>query len=622
LDVRRALGLLVIVSSATCARSPASTPPRLRVTLPDRTVHNGNYRAAAALYELQTILGATTASPNVMRDPIVRRQGTEISLDLAVLPSEKAALLAEIARTAAPPDELSVDELEEWLKGRYYELTRPYPTLAELRRQQPYPGNPDWLVVRVDSATFNRTRVLHLDKERVTRALERYFENGDRVLYETGTVIVAESLDARDAFVEAEVLRKREDGFWNFAVYDAAGKLTRETVAFSEEGVPDGSRGFVAPGSCALCHRVDRLDPSGDPAPPVRSPVRGFFQFLPGRVPQIHLGPEYYDHMAFTELTEATHRAKDGVFGVYGSLLLSELAGRKRLGTLTDGDRARYHRLRPLYPELLTPLERVDLVTNTVGMRLLRIPPPRPGTLLGSRANDPEHRPDEQRHPMDPVGAGFFMAEHEVTNGQFRHFRPAHRCPPFRGISLDADEQPVVYVDYADAEAFVRWLSEQPEERRAGRRYRLPTEAEWELAAKGGDDRRYPWGDSWPPPPGSGNFGDEAVGRVITNDWPVIRGYDDGVVGTAPVGRFFPNPYFLHDLAGNVYEWTSSPYEAYPGAPLAEHSYGKGLRVIRGSSWGDELPKVLRCAFRNPMAPGTRMAFLGLRVVADIPALR
>ena len=97
---------------------------------------------------------------------------------------------------------------------------------------------------------------------------------------------------------------------------------------------------------------------------------------VPARVPQIHLGPEYYSHMAFTELTEANARVKDGVFGVYGSLLLSELSSRKRLGTLTPEDKKRYARLQPLYPELLTPVNDVDSLSNSAGMRLIRIPTP------------------------------------------------------------------------------------------------------------------------------------------------------------------------------------------------------------------------------------------------------
>jgi formylglycine-generating enzyme required for sulfatase activity len=617
--------VLLCLLALVAIRVPASGPPasRLRVTIAGLTVHNRNYREASLLYELQTLLWSRGAgAPSVLDRGLAVRDGLGTALDLRPLDAGSADFLRLIAARAAPGEEISLDEVDQYLAPRYEALTSAYPSLDALRRVHPYKDNPDWLVVPVDSATFQRRRVLHLAKDRIADALTAYAAHGERVIFPEGTVIVAESLDRAGAFVEAEVLRKRSDGFWNFAVYDAEGKPAPRTVAFDEDGVPRPGLGFRVPADCAMCHRLDRLDSSGDPEPPVRSPVRGFFHRLPAYVPQIALGPEYHDHMAFTELTEATHRAKDGVFGPYGSLLLSELAVRKRLGTLSEGDRARYLRLRPYHPELLSPLERTDAVVNSLGMRLLRIPAAGPGARLGSPASDPEHRADESRHTA-VVPRDFFMAQHEVTNAQFRRFRPGHRSPAFRGVDLDGEEQPAVGVDYESALAFTAWLGALPAEREAGRTYRLPTEDEWEYVAKGGDDRRFPWGNQWPPPPGSANLGGEETGRVFTTDWPFLHGYEDGQVGTAPVGRFHPNPYLLYDLAGNAYEWTSSAYEAYPGtggrAPSPDRPFGRGMRVLRGSSWGDELPKVLRCAFRNPVDANTRWPFVGLRVVADIP---
>lgn len=611
----------LLLAATLAARAAPPGAQRLPVSLAGQTTHNTPYRHASLLYALQTLLAPGPGRPDVLAAGLVGQEGRETWIELSRVSAEEAALLRAIAARRAPADVLALDELEDELAARYGALTAPYPTLAALRRAHPYPDNPEWLVVPVDSATFQRRRILHVAKDRIADALVAYGANGDRVLFPEGTVIVAESLDRAGAFVEAEVLRKRADGFWNFAVYDRAGNLAPRTVAFDEEGRPSARPGFRVPSDCAMCHRLDRLDASGDATAPVRSPVRAFFHLLPAQVPQIPLGPEYHDHMAFTELTEATHRAKDGVFGPYGSLLLSELAGRKRLSRLTAGDRARYLRLQPLHPELLTPLERVDSVVNSIGMTLMRIPAAGGGERLGSRAGEPEHRADESRHAA-VVPRDFFLGAYEVTNAQFRRFRPGRHSPSFRGLDLDQDDQPAVGVDAAAAQAFVEWLSARPEERAAGRTYRLPTEDEWEHAARGGDDRVYPWGDAWPPPPGSGNFGGEETGRVFTHDWPFIHGYDDGFVGTAPVGHFFPNPYFLYDMAGNAYEWTSGAYAAYPGtdgaAPNADRPFGAGMRVLRGSSWGDELPKVLRAAFRNPVTPDTAWPFVGLRVAADV----
>jgi formylglycine-generating enzyme required for sulfatase activity len=622
--------LLVVVHSRIAAtllfavflEAPAeAVPPAwLHIALAGRTVHNSHYMAASFLYQLQTLLGTEPSSPKVMQGKIVRRQGKELYIDLEQVPSERAGVLRQIAAQKQPADEIGLDEMSAFMGKHYYELTRPYATLQALLRDYPYRDNPNWLTVPVDSETFHRRRILRVDKDKIAAALISYFDNNDRLIYPQGTVIAAESFDKKGEFVEAEILRKRGDSFWDFSAYNHTGALIPSSVAFNEEGeIAPEQAGFKIPQDCATCHRIDRLDLSGDPEAPARVPIRAFFHRLPARVPQIHLGPEYYDHMAFTELTESNAKQKDSVFGVYGSLLLSELASRKRLSTLTDRDKKRYGLLRPYYPELLTPLDRVDSLTNSIGMRLVRIPTPVGRVTIGSLASDRDHQPDEQSHPLQ-LRQGFFMAMYKQTNAEFRRFRPNHHVPLYHGLDLDGDNQPVVNVSYDDAQAFVDWLNHLPAERSAGRTYRLPTEEEWEYAAQGGDGRRFPWGDQWPPPPDSGNFADEANGELFK--WEYLHGYRDPYLGTSPVDKFFPNPYFLYDMAGNAYEWTSSIYEPYPGASASGlKQHGSQWRVLKGSSWADELPKVLRCAFRNPFAPETRLPFMGFRVVADIPSL-
>jgi formylglycine-generating enzyme required for sulfatase activity len=202
-----------------------------------------------------------------------------------------------------------------------------------------------------------------------------------------------------------------------------------------------------------------------------------------------------------------------------------------------------------------------------------------------------------------------------VTNAQYRLFRPEHRGSSYKGVPLDGDDLPVVDVTYPDAEAFVKWLNAQPGESRAGRVYRLPTEEEWEYAARGGDDRRFPWGDQWPPPPGSGNFADEANGKRF--EWPFLAGHHDDYIGSAPVGRHFPNSYFLYDMAGNVYEWTSTVASGESQPAANQQAGNQRLRIMRGSSWADELAKVMRCSFRLPRREDNKWVFLGFRVVAD-----
>jgi formylglycine-generating enzyme required for sulfatase activity len=614
------MALLALLAGAVLAVTSA----RLHIVIPGRTVHNSHYMAGTFLYQLQTLVGTNPNSPKVMDGRVVQREGKELYIDLNRLAPEQAGTLRQIAKPEANHGDISATAMTAYMDEHYYQLTHPYATLQELLRENPYRDNPNWMVIPVDSATFHRLRVLHISKDRITDALVHYFSNNDFLMFGEGTAIVAESFDKSGNFVEAEVLRKRGDTFWNFSIYNKGGALIPVSLAFNENGDPDrATPGLHAGKDCAICHRIDRLDLSGDPEAPAKTPIRAFFHRFPARTPEIRLGPEYYDHMAFTELTEANAKRKDGVFGVYGSLYLSELAGRKRLGTLTkQEDRTRYLRLQPLYPELLTPLERIDSVTNSIGLRLLRIPEPKSYELVGSIASDPEHRSDETRH-HPAFHRGFFLAMYKVTNREYRRFRPTHHVPAYRGTALDGDDLPVVNISYSDAVAFIEWLNALPAERAAGRTYRLPTEEEWEFAARGGDDRRFPWGDQWPPPEGSGNFADEASGKHFA--WEHLNGYHDDFLGASPVGKFWPNPYFLYDMGGDAYEWTASLYQPFPGgsrvAPLPARPYGAGMRVIKGSSWADELPKVLRTAFRNPMPPETSLSFLGLRVAADIPAL-
>ena len=556
----------------------AAPPSWMHITIEGRSVENSTYLEASFLYQLQTLLGTKPSSLKVLDSAIIRRRGKELYIDLDAVPAKQGALLREIAAEAPPRNDLSMAEISAYMDRHYYQITRPYPNLRTLIADHPYRDNPNWLAVPVDSATFRRRRVLHINKDRIADALISYFDNHLRVIYPQGTVIAADSFDPKGSFVETEVLRKRADTFWNFAVYDQDGALIQTSVAFNDHGeaAPD-LPGFRAPGACANCHRIDRLDFSGDPQPPMSAPVQGFFHRLPDHVPQIHLGPEYYSHQAFLELTEATGRQKDGVFGVYGSLLLSELVSRKRLGTLTAADRGRYLRLQRSYPELLESLDRVDSISNSIGMQLIRIPAPSHSVMIGSLDSDPEHRADEQRHPLRDRKT-FFLSMHQVTNAEFRRFHPNHRSGVYQAKDFDGDEQPVVNINYGDAQAFIGWLNELPKEGAAGRTYRLPNEEEWEYAAQGGDGRRFPWGDQWPPPDSAAQF---------------------------------PNPFFLYGLTGGVREWTSSVYGQVAGE-----------RVVRGSSWADASQKALRCAYRIPTPSEERSPLVGFRVAADIPSLR
>ena len=225
----------------------------------------------------------------------------------------------------------------------------------------------------------------------------------------------------------------------------------------------------------------------------------------------------------------------------------------------------------------------------------------------GRRANEAQ-RPVELRRP-------FYLGTREITNAQFRAFHPEHKSGVFGGVSLNLDNQPVVQVSWQDAAAYCNWLSQQdglpPAYRQEGGElvpvspmttgYRLPSEAEWEWAARGGSaQHRYPWGDALPVAANSGNYAD-ASARTPLSD--VIADYDDGFLASAPVGSFAASSLGLYDLGGNVSEWTTDLYAtSYSADALAVdplNSAAGNQHAIRGSSWRSADSAELRVAARS-----------------------
>ena len=172
---------------------------------------------------------------------------------------------------------------------------------------------------------------------------------------------------------------------------------------------------------------------------------------------------------------------------------------------------------------------------------------------------------------------------------------------------------PVVGVSWNDAKAFCEWLS-----KKEGKTYRLPTDAEWSVAVglnessggtpKSKDDQVagvYPWGTSWPPPSGAGNYaGSEARDGEWPSDWKTIEGYRDDYARTSPVGSFTANQFGLYDMGGNVWQWCEDWY-----------SGDQKDRVLRGASWDDYDPRNLLSSIRINITPGGRLFNIGFRCV-------
>jgi formylglycine-generating enzyme required for sulfatase activity len=271
-------------------------------------------------------------------------------------------------------------------------------------------------------------------------------------------------------------------------------------------------------------------------------------------------------------------------------------------------------------------LQHAPELTTGVGAVLRLVPP---GAFpMGSSPTDPGHRPDEPlRHVQ--LTRPFYLGATEVTNAQFRQFNPTHSSGSISGRSIDHDDEPVTGVSWEEAAAFCNWLSlhdglTPAYEPRDGhlvlRRpvtigYRLPTEAEWEYAARyvaPGKFQAYAWGDALPVPPQAGNLAGAESSRSLPAS---LAGYRDSYPVVAPVAQFRPSALGLYDLAGNVSEWVNDYYAArldpLPGSdPLGPEAGDR--HSVRGSSWQTASPAELRLAWRG--AAQEAAPTIGLRI--------
>lgn len=200
----------------------------------------------------------------------------------------------------------------------------------------------------------------------------------------------------------------------------------------------------------------------------------------------------------------------------------------------------------------------------------------------------------------------FYIARYETTVAQFKAFVDAKQYNAHPESIQGQPDEPVSYVTWTDAVAYARWLDGElrgdagtPEVLRRfldeGARVSLATEAEWEKAAKGVDGRIYPWGNQVQS--GKANFASTAVRTVGSFSCPECS-------------------FGLADMSGNVWEWTRSPYQAYPFDPRDDREFlsEDALWVMRGGSFSDEANNV-RASVRGAADPGARRAFIGFRVV-------
>jgi formylglycine-generating enzyme required for sulfatase activity len=269
-----------------------------------------------------------------------------------------------------------------------------------------------------------------------------------------------------------------------------------------------------------------------------------------------------------------------------------------------------------LKTESQAKLESIKPLVKTAAGQTLKLFRPDETFTMGASRREPGRRANETMRVVR-LARPFYVGLHEITNGQFRAWKKEHTSGALHNQNLDGADQPVARVAWQDAALYCNWLSAQeslPLFYRveggtvtgfdpAATGYRLPTEAEWEWAARaqdGGKLLRFPWGDALPPAPKSGNYADRSADNFVGT---ILRDYDDGFPVSAPVGTFPANARGLFDLGGNAAEWVHDYYDIpVEGSAAVTDPSGPGSgdhHVIRGSSWAHGGPTELRLSFRD-----------------------
>ena len=251
-------------------------------------------------------------------------------------------------------------------------------------------------------------------------------------------------------------------------------------------------------------------------------------------------------------------------------------------------------------------------ITNSLGMVFVYI---KPGTfMMGSPSSEPGRSSDERQHRVT-LTKGFYMQTTEVTQGQW-HAIMGNNPSDFKNCG---DDCPVEKVSWNDMQTFVQKLNRKEETHR----YRLPTEAEWEYAARAGSTTAFENGrisefqcgyDSNLDAMGwyCGNSGVKYSGCFDASEWGGPK-----CAGTHPVAKKQPNAWGLYGMHGNVWEWCQDWYEKnYPlgSATDPTRTSTDSYRVYRGGSWYDSA-RLCRSAYRNWGKPGFRLNYLGFRLV-------
>ena len=255
--------------------------------------------------------------------------------------------------------------------------------------------------------------------------------------------------------------------------------------------------------------------------------------------------------------------------------------------------------------------------------------------LMGAEPGDGARSDSEEpRHAVE-IAQAFEIGQFEVTRGEYAAFVAATRhestriCRIHEGqdVQVDSDrtwrdpgfpqtdEDPVVCVNWQDAKAYAAWISSK-----TGKTFRLPTEPEWEFAARGGNERSRPWRGGPRFACDHANIADQTA-KARFESW-YVHPCEDGYVFTAPVGSKIPLPSGLYDMIGNAREWIEDCWHSnYDGAPAVGIAWTSGgecdKRVVRGGGWSDR-PQVARLSARNRVVAAVGADDLGFRLARSL----
>jgi formylglycine-generating enzyme required for sulfatase activity len=235
---------------------------------------------------------------------------------------------------------------------------------------------------------------------------------------------------------------------------------------------------------------------------------------------------------------------------------------------------------------------------------------------MGSADGEADRLPNEGPVHTVTFAQPFAIGKYEITFDEWEACVVAKRCEAVGDDGWGRGRRPVINVNFEMAQGYAKWLSEK-----TGQRYRVPSEAEWEYAARGGAATPWFWGMEPKQACEFGNVGDESI-KEEHPDWP-RHDCNDGFNKTAPVGSFKPNGFGVYDTVGNVWEWVEDCFNpSYEGAPSDGRAWLTGdciRRVDRGGGWYNK-PQAVRSALRYAGDdPKRQNNTLGFRVVRSLP---